>query len=97
MSSFTLDGLVDAIRTKASSYAALSIIDIQDMYDIRAHIEGIATKRACENITEEKLQKLHEIIRKEEEYTEQKDYQSFQSADYDFHDLIVNFQQQQDF
>lgn len=85
----TLDGLVDAIPNKGVIVRGLNMIDIQDMYDIRAHIEGIATKRACENITAEKLQKLEETIRKEEEYTEQKDYQSFQSTDYEFHDLIV--------
>ncbi len=84
-----LDGLVDAIPNKGVIVRGLSIMDTQDMYDIRAYIEGIATKRACENITDEKLDQLKDAISKEEEYTGHKDYQGFQSADYQFHDLIV--------
>lgn len=84
-----LDGLVDAIPNKGVIVRGLSIMDTQDMYDIRAYIEGIATKRACENITPEKLAVLSEAIRNVEEYTKQKDYQGFQKADYEFHDAIV--------
>lgn len=84
-----LDGLVDAIPNKGVVVRGLSIMDTQDMYDIRGYIEGIATKRACENITAEKMERLLEAISKEEEYTKQKDYQGFQKTDYEFHDLIV--------
>lgn len=84
-----LDGLVEATPNKGVIVRGLSIMDTQDMYDIRAYIEGIATKRACENITTEKLAVLREAIRNVEEFTRQKDYQGFQKADYEFHDAIV--------
>ncbi len=85
----SLDGLVDATPNKGVIVRGLDMIDIQDMYDIRAHIEGIATKRACENITPEKLAKLQAAIDKEIELTKQKDFQGFQLIDYEFHDTIV--------
>ena len=84
-----IDGLVDGIPNKGVIVRGLSILDIQDMYDIRAYIEGVAAKRACENITSEKLELLEESILKEEEYTRNKDYHGFQSSDFDFHDVII--------
>lgn len=83
-----IDGLVDAIPNKGVVVRGLSILDIQDMYDIRAFIEGIAAKRACENMDDQNLSKLLESINKEKEYTLKKDFQAFQSSDYEFHDVI---------
>lgn len=84
-----IDGLVEGIPNKGVIVRGLSILDTQDMYDIRAYIEGTAAKRACENITSEKLIKLEEAIQKEKEYTRLKDYQGFQTSDFEFHDVII--------
>lgn len=83
-----IDGLVDAIPNKGVIVRGLNIVDIQDMYDIRAFIEGIATKRACDNISDERLKELEELLSKEEGFTRHKDYQGFQLSDTDFHDII---------
>ncbi len=84
-----IDGLVDAIPNKGVIVRGLSVQDTQDMYEIRAFIEGIAAKRACENITSDKLIKLVDAINKEKEYTEIKDFQAFQLSDFEFHDIII--------
>ncbi|MHB1483043.1 MAG: GntR family transcriptional regulator [Saccharofermentanales bacterium] len=83
-----IDGLVDAIPNKGVVVRGLNIVDIQDMYDIRAFIEGIAAKRACENMSDVKLKELEKQLLMEEEFTKHKDFQGFQLSDTDFHDII---------
>lgn len=83
------DGLVDSIPNKGVIVRGLSLLDIQDMYDMRACIEGIAAKRACEEMTEENLVLLQDALKKEEICTQEKDYHGFQTSDFDFHNAII--------
>jgi DNA-binding GntR family transcriptional regulator len=84
-----IDGLVDAIPNKGIIVRGLNNNDIQDMYDIRAHIETIAVNRVCENITKENLEILEKVLQLEMTYIKTKDYLNFQKSDLDFHSVII--------
>jgi DNA-binding GntR family transcriptional regulator len=83
------DGLVDYLPNKGVVVRGLSIQDIKDMYDIRICIEGIAVKRACENLSVKEIGILHDILKREEGCVQKLDYEGFQSLDNDFHDVLI--------
>ena len=64
--------------------------DIADIYDIRCKLEGVATARCCENITEKDLKVLEEIVDLQEFYTFRGEADKIKSADSDFHEAIYN-------
>ena len=64
-----LEGLVISIPNKGTIVRGLTKEDIEDIYEIRVLIEGVAARRATEKITTEQLAELEEIIHFEEFYT----------------------------
>jgi DNA-binding GntR family transcriptional regulator len=84
-----MDGLVDSVPNKGVIVRGLHVQDIKDMYDIRAYVEGIAARRACENITGSALADIREVLGREEQFTEAKDINGVQLSDFEFHDAII--------
>ena len=62
--------------------------DIEDIYEIRCKLEGTATARCCEHITEKELKVLEEIVDLQEFYTFRGEADKIKSADSDFHEAI---------
>ena len=56
-----LEGLVETIPNKGAVVIGVTQKDIDDIYTIRMHIEGLAAGWAATNITDEELQELKEI------------------------------------
>lgn len=83
-----LEGLVEAIPNKAIIVTGVTTQDIEDIYEIRISIEGLAARRAAKNITEEDLEKLREIKDLQEFYTERKDMKNLVKIDGEFHETI---------
>ena len=62
--------------------------DIRDILDIRARIEGIAARRAAENMTDEQKKALVNAVDLQEFYVAKSDPDHVQWQDHEFHELI---------
>ena len=81
-----LEGLVESIPNKAIIVTGVTREDIEDIYEIRIAIEGLAARRAAQNITEEELERLKEITDLQEFYTMKQDMKQLVKTDGDFHE-----------
>ena len=62
--------------------------DIRDILDIRARIEGIAARRAAENMTDEQKKALANAVDLQEFYVAKADADHVQWQDHEFHEMI---------
>lgn len=83
-----LEGLVETIPNKAIIVTGITRQDIEDIYEIRISIEGLAARRAARNASEEELEKLKEITDLQEFYTLRKDMKHLVKTDGEFHEAI---------
>lgn len=83
-----LEGLVQSIPNKAIIVTGVTKEDIEDIYEIRISIEGLAARRAAQNITEEELEYLKEITDLQEFYTMKQDMKKLVKTDGEFHETI---------
>lgn len=65
--------------------------DLADIYAIRLRIEGMASREAAVNISEEDLNELRETIELQEFYVTKKNPESIRGMDSKFHQLIYRF------
>ena len=65
--------------------------DLADIFEIRKRIEGIASRLAAENITEEQLAQLRETLELQEFYVPRHDADHIKTYDSQFHRLIYRF------
>ena len=80
--------LVKVIPNKGAVIVGINDKDIEDIYNIRILIEGLAAKWAAENISAAELERLLEILDLQEFYTAKGDLASLEKYDYSFHHLI---------
>ena len=62
--------------------------DLQDIYDIRMALEGLAAAKAAECISEEMLAEMREIVELQEFYVSKKDAEHIRATDSRFHSLL---------
>lgn len=65
--------------------------DLEDIFDIRVQIEGVASRLTAERITEEELAELRETLELQEFYVQRKDADHIKMMDSKFHQLIYRF------
>lgn len=85
-----LEGLVRSIPNKETVVCGITEEDVQDIFMVRSKLEGVAGRLAAERITEEELEKMHEILELTEFYANKGDISRIESLDHTFHDLIYN-------
>ncbi len=88
LSRLETEGLVEAIPNKAVVVAGITGKDIEDIYEIRISIEGLAARRAAENITTEELSNLGNITDMQEFFTNKGDMKQLVKLDGEFHYTI---------
>lgn len=69
LSQLATEGLVELVPNRGALVKGVTQEDIRDIFEIRALIEGLAAKRAAENITEALARELTDAIDLEEFYT----------------------------
>jgi len=80
--------------SKGLTVIGISHEDMPDMYEIRLHIETLATERAAENITDEALKEMADVIDMQYYYTSKQKAQQIDNSDsikdFDsrFHEII---------
>lgn len=83
-----LEGLVRSIPNKGAVVIGVSEKDIDDIYDIRIRIEGLASRLSAHNITEEECKALTQIVELQEFYLMKADTGQLWRLDSDFHKVI---------
>lgn len=83
-----LEGLVRTIPNKGAVVVGVSEKDIDDIYTIRTHIEGLAARWAADHITDEEIATLCEIVELQEFYVSRGDTIQVWHLDSRFHELI---------
>lgn len=83
-----LEGLVIMVPRKGAQVAQITKKDLNDVLEVRLGLEDLATKFACERITQEDLTALYHASRAFEKLLGTDDVQALAKADVDFHDII---------
>ncbi len=65
--------------------------DLEDIFDLRLRIEGMASYAAAKRITAEELKELRETLELQEFYVPRKDADRIKGMDSKFHQLIYQF------
>ncbi len=84
-----LMGLVESRPFQGSFVKKLSKRDIQDAYQVRANLEGLAAKEAAQKISPEQLEQLEELVKNMEKSTRKGGMKDFVEIDIAFHRLIL--------
>ncbi|MCG8482538.1 MAG: GntR family transcriptional regulator [Clostridia bacterium] len=82
------EGLIENITNKGAFVIGFTQQDIDDMYEVRKVIEGIAMCWAIERINEEELKQLQEVYELMEFYTQKKDINKVLEINTQFHEII---------
>lgn len=85
-----LEGLVKNIPNKGAVAVGVSDKDIEDIYEIRTRIEGLAAKLCTEKITDEELGALEKIADLQEFYLSKNNIDQIWKLDSDFHKIIYD-------
>lgn len=85
-----LEGLVKTIPNKGAIVVGVSQKDIEDIYNLRIILEGLAAKSAAENIAEKELEQLENVVELQEFYSAKKDYLQVWLLDTKFHEIIFS-------
>ncbi len=83
-----LEGLVKTIPGKGMVVVGVTESDMNDIYILRTRIEGLASRRAAEHITDAELDALEEIVELQEFYVSRSDFMQVWHLDNRFHELL---------
>ncbi len=85
-----LDGLVESIPNRGVFVIGISRKDIEDIYQIRKRIEGLAAYWAVEKITLDEMEELKNIYDLMEFYTDKGNIDQVALLNTGFHEVIIN-------
>ena len=85
-----LEGLVVMVPRKGAEVAKITVKDLEDVLEVRAALEELAAKMACEHITDEQLQELKRAAADFKKVLDTDDLTACVQADIKFHEIIYN-------
>jgi DNA-binding GntR family transcriptional regulator len=85
------EGLVEQRPYRGNFVRAFSPRQVNDLYETRMVLEGLATRRAVTNLTDEGLAELTQILDDIQAALAQRDMAAFSVADQRFHSTIARF------
>ena len=83
-----LDGLVTMVPRRGAVVAEITISDLEDVLEVRAALEELAARKACQNMTPERLTRLRETAGRFAECLKKDDLMASAQADVEFHEII---------
>ena len=83
-----LEGLVLMLPRRGAEVAEITRQDLEDVLEVRAALEELAVKDACEHITDEQLQDLKKAANEFKRSLEGTDLVACAEADIHFHEII---------
>lgn len=84
------EGLVRSVKYRGTFVTPLDRKMVRDLYNVRAVLEGYATRLAVENCTEKDLDEIRKLIDKMQEAARNNDARGVVANDFAVHTLIVN-------
>jgi len=84
-------GLVQIIPNKGAVVLGISEKDLEDIYTIRMYIEGLASRLAAANITDEQILELSELVDLQEFYSLKQSTSHIKDLDSRFHEKIYEY------
>ena len=85
-----LEGLVIMVPRKGAQVAQFTEKDIQDVLEVRAALESLAAKLACNRMDDRSFLKLQLAIAEYNYAAKNKDLEAMIEKDVEFHDIICN-------
>ena len=82
------EGLVEIYPNRGAYVKGITYKDVEDIFRIRARLEGLCAEMAVSSITHEQLDKLEEIILLSKFYEEKKDMEHLLKMDSQFHEVL---------
>lgn len=82
------EGLAITMPRKGAEVAKMTLKGMEDVLEIRAALDELASQLACERITEEQLVRLEENKKAFEEILKTENVKAIAEADVNFHDVI---------
>lgn len=82
------EGLVEIYPNRGAYVKGITYKDVEDIFRIRARLEGLCAEMAVSSITQEQLDKLDEIILLSKFYEEKKDMEHLLNMDSQFHEVL---------
>lgn len=83
-----LEGLVIMIPRRGAIVADITVQDLEDVLEVRAALEELAVRKACDSVTEEQLRKLKQATAEFKRCAEREDLLACVEADMQFHEII---------
>jgi len=82
------EGLLEATPNKGAVVVGISSKDVQDIYDIRQLVEGLAARWAAERISDSEKKELQKLFDLMEFYAKRGDFDEVANLDNQFHHII---------
>lgn len=84
-----LEGLVTMIPRRGAEVAQITEKSMSDVLEIRRAMDALCAELACERITEEALERLHEACGRFAQTIKSRDVKKIAQADVELHDIIL--------
>ena len=82
------EGLVEIYPNRGAYVKGITYKDVEDIFRIRARLEGLCAEMAVSSITREQMNKGEEIILLSKFYEEKKDMEHLLNMDSQFHEVL---------
>lgn len=83
-----LDGLVTMIPRKGAVVAEITVSDLEDVLEVRAALEELAVRKACQNMNDEQMRALEKAEDRFVRSLRKTDLIACAQADVEFHEII---------
>jgi DNA-binding GntR family transcriptional regulator len=83
-----LEGLVQIIPNRGAFVTGIQAKDVRDIYMIRARLEGLCARWACENITKELMDEMEENVYLAEFHAQKGNMEQMTELDNQFHRIL---------
>lgn len=83
-----LEGLVTIVPNKGAYVNGITAQDVEDIYQMRARLEGLCARMACDRITKEQLDELEEVILLSKFHEKKENFDQLVELDSRFHEIL---------
>jgi len=83
-----LEGLVKIITNKGAYVNGITYQDVEDIYQMRARLEGLCARMACERITKEQLDEMEELLMLSKFHEKKGRFLQLMELDSRFHEIL---------
>lgn len=83
------EGFIEIIRRKGAVVTGISTREVNDLYEIKSTLEGLAARLASANMKDKDIKKLEKINDELKDHIDRNDLEAFYRAHTKFHEVFV--------